>query len=54
MKILSDEDEDNFQHSLDTLHPWSVRWQLPINHLKCSMLPVKFLCPAGIYHLGGY
>ena len=54
MKIHNDEDVDSFQHSLDALHAWSVRWQLPINHTKCSVLPVKPPCPAGIYHLEGY
>ena len=29
-------------------------YQLPINHRKCSLLPMKSACPAGIYHLGGY
>ena len=45
------EDVDNFQHSLDALHAWSVRWQLPTNHMDFSVLPVNFPCPAGIYHL---
>ena len=54
MKIRSDGDVYIFQHSLDVLHAWSVRWQLPINHTKCSVLPVKSPCPAGVYHLGGY
>ena len=54
MKILSDGDVDNFQHSLDALHAWSVCWQLPINHTKCSVLPVKSPYPGGIYHLGSY
>ena len=54
MKIRSDGDVDILQHSLDVLHAWSVRWQLPINHTKCSVLPVKSPCPAGVYHLGGY
>ena len=54
MKIRSDEDVDNFQHFLDALHSWSVRWQLFINHFKCSVLPVKSPCLTGIYHLGAY
>ena len=54
MKVRSDGGVDNFQNSLDVLHEWSVRWQLPINHTKCSVQPVKTPCPAGIYHLGGY
>ena len=54
MRIRSDEEIGSFQHSLDALHAWSVRWQLPINHTKCSVLPVKSPCSAGIYHLRGY
>ena len=54
LKIQSDEDMDKFQHTLDTLHAWSVHWQLPNNTTKCSVLPVKSPPPADIYHLGGY
>ena len=53
MKIRSDGDVDIFQLSLNVLHAWSVRWQLLINHTKCSVLPVTSPCPAGIYHHGG-
>ena len=52
MKIRSDGDGDILQHSLDVLYALSVRWQLPIIHTKCSVLPVKSSCSAGVHHLG--
>jgi ribonuclease P/MRP protein subunit RPP40 len=52
--VTSDEEADQVQYALDRLHAWSLRWMLPINHEKCSLLPVGRPRPAGSYHLGGY
>ncbi|CAH8575535.1 unnamed protein product [Dicrocoelium dendriticum] len=53
MEVSSMEDADRLQSTLDLLHDWSIKWQLPMNHEKCSVLPVGASVPFGIYHIGG-
>ncbi|CAH8511872.1 unnamed protein product [Dicrocoelium dendriticum] len=54
MEVTSAEDADRLQNTLDRLHDWSLKWQLPINRDKCSVLPIGATEPFGVYHLGGY
>ncbi|CAI2737749.1 unnamed protein product [Dicrocoelium dendriticum] len=48
------EDADRLQLTLDLLHDWSVKWQMPINRDKCCVLPIGDQEPFGAYHIGGF
>ncbi|CAH8510768.1 unnamed protein product, partial [Dicrocoelium dendriticum] len=53
MKVSSLEDADRLQTTLDLLHNWSNKWQLPVNSDQCSVLSVGSSNPFGDYHIGG-
>ncbi|CAH8481278.1 unnamed protein product [Dicrocoelium dendriticum] len=44
-EVSSLEDADRLQTMLDLLHDWSIKWQLPINRAKCSVLPLWLIKP---------
>ena len=52
--VSSLDDAESLQHSLDVLHQWSLDWELPINFLKCSVLPVGATEPFVQYNIGGH
>ncbi|CAH8492055.1 unnamed protein product [Dicrocoelium dendriticum] len=54
IEVSSLEDADILQATLDQLHDWSLKWQLPINHDKCAILPIGAPEPFGAYHIGGF
>ncbi|CAI2739050.1 unnamed protein product [Dicrocoelium dendriticum] len=53
MEVSCLDEADRLQATLDTLHEWSVKWRLPINRDKCSVLPIGASEPFGTYHIGG-
>jgi hypothetical protein len=52
--VMSVEDADRLQESLDQLFQWSLDWQLPINKEKCAVLSMGKNNPLSAYHFGGY
>ncbi|CAH8549860.1 unnamed protein product [Dicrocoelium dendriticum] len=53
-EVSSLEDADRLQETLDLLHSWSIKWGLPVNKDKCSVLSIGAAEPLGIYHIGGH
>ena len=52
--VSSVEEAGALQGVLDTLHEWSLKWQLPINFDKCSVLPLASSTPLLSYQIGGH
>ena len=52
-EVTSTDQASNLQRSLDALHEWSVRWKMPVNSSKCSVLHIGNMTPLHPYTLGG-
>jgi hypothetical protein len=52
-EVTSVDQANNLQQSLDALHEWSIRWKMPVNPSKCSVLPIGSTTLSHSYTLGG-
>ena len=52
-KVSSEQDRQQLQSEPDAVSDWSVKWQLPFNSDKCTVLRVGSRNSEGIYTLNG-